>query len=1158
MVNALEIQRENKNAGNEQDKILNYEPPRIIINIGDQNYACILDTGSSVNVMSEYMYNHLRSRVKQMIALPTCGLYCSGAVGKLRQRIKLQCMINMVMNDRTYALIFLVVPKLAVDLIIGCESFANWNAKVDFENQKLRIMNEGRVEDIPFLRDDEEVADAVKSEDDISQDTFFVEYIGIHNEMGMTNVHIEELEDIIEKTNFVDGNLACVECENLARIKEIDMMKYDGNDNNNNNKCKNMKIMSIELSKGDSEVGVMLKKVREIRGLSESQATSLQQVIIQNSEVFTKRIGKCNSYIHRFEVTDLTPFNHKSRPIPSALMAKTDDVIDKMLRDGVIEPSNSQYINPLCIVVKTDGSVRLTVDACELDRRSIPNHYRSEPIDKLLNRINGARYFSSIDLSSSFWQIELAEECRDFTAFIHRGRQYRFCRTPFGISSSSAALIRALSEIFSREIDTYAAIFVDDFCIMDHDYDTHIEHLGYILGRLKEYGFSAKAEKTQLIQHEIQFLGFVISEQGIRPNQKKIEAIMDIPPPKNIRQLRRFLGICQYQARFLISYAKEVQPLRDLLRKDKKWQWTENENEAFSNVKKLFAESILLQRPDYDRPFIIYCDASYKGVGCILIQETANKETRVIATASRSLNNNELRMFSTEIEVCAIYFALQKFREYVFGREIKVRSDNISLEFMQRCKLTSSRISRYIHEIMAYNIHIEHVKGTDNTFADLLSRLTRARDTERKVDERGVRDYTIMRVETRKSNDLIRKLKDLATLQVADPVLNILLSTAKQISQCSLDEVYGVKDKILYKLTGRDDKIWRACIPISIENDVIRMYHESLGHSGVDRVCLTIERDFFIKKLGKKTRRIISGCELCQKAKPMNIKYDIEPGTILREKPNQLICVDTHGPMPTSKFGFKHILVLYDVFSKFTRIYPLKSLSTRACTTKILKDYIPNYGKMESVLSDNASIFASKRWRDELESVGVKCYNSSRYHASSNPCERIIKEIGIYFRVFCHKKQKEWYLYCSIIENIINRSPNPTTKLCPFKLMTGIEPPPLFEGIPQGIPVPSNNEIDNYMVTFEKLKKRAEDRKRRTRRSKHKWKVQVGDQVLVKDHKLSSKLRGRYHRMELLYKGPMIITNQFGSHTYELENPRTNKSIGRYHKQLLRPYKTIG
>ena len=165
-------------------------------------------------------------------------------------------------------------------------------------------------------------------------------------------------------------------------------------------------------------------------------------------------------------------------------------------------------------------------------------------------------------------------------------------------------------------------------------------------------------------------------------------------------------------------------------------------------------------------------------------------------------------MFATEIEVCAIYFALQNIREYVFGREMKIRSDNISLEFMQRCKLTSSRISRYIHEIMAYNISIEHVKGTENTFADLLSRLTRARDAEKRLDERGVRDYAIMRLETKKSSDVARRLRNLAVLQEADPSLNALIATAKPISQCSMNEVYGVKDKILYKLVGRDDKIW--------------------------------------------------------------------------------------------------------------------------------------------------------------------------------------------------------------------------------------------------------------------------------------------------------------------------------------------------------------
>ena len=1154
MINTIEARRGNHELSL-RNQIVNHDPPRISIRIGKIQFTCILDTGSSANVMSQNVYEQLRNVTEKIITLPTCGLYCSGALGKRRQRIKLQCMLNIEIDGANYELIFLVVPTLSVDIIIGCEFFVDMKARVDFEENRLRFVSGGGLISVPFLKETAvETSDVGDDDAGISQDTFFVEYTRIDRDRGVANMHVKKMNDESPSSPITAEKHICADCANLFGISELIKDNCEENDVVDA-ASKELKVLHINNEIENDELGIMINKVKEVERINESQREALERVIVDNGDVFTSHIGKCNSYVHSFRVTDLTPFNHKSRPIPSSLMSRTDDVIDKMIAEGIIEPSDSQYINPLCIVVKADGSIRLTIDARELNRRSVPNHYRNEPVEKLLNRINGARYFSSIDLSSSFWQIELAEECRDFTAFIHRGRQYRFCRTPFGISSSSAALIRALSDIFSHEIDTYAAIFVDDFCVMDKDFDTHLRHVDYILRKLRLHGFSVKAEKTQLIKEEIKFLGFVISEQGIRANREKIDAIMDIPPPKNIRQLRRFLGICQYQARFLINYAKEVQPLRELLRKGRRWKWSERECEAFQQVKKLFAESIMLQRPDYERPFIIYCDASYRGIGCILIQENQENETRVIATASRSLNNNELRMFATEIEVCAIYFALQKFREYIFGRKVTVRTDNISLEFMQRCKLTSSRISRYIHEITAYHITIEHVKGTKNTFADLLSRLTRARDTEKRLDERGMRDYAIMRIETRKSSLVTRKLSNLSSLQDGDPLLKAIKDSAEPLDQCSSDRIYGIKEDVLYKLVGKEEKKWLAYIPASLVDEVISMYHECLGHSGVDRLCLTLEQDFYVKKLGKKARQIVSCCELCQKAKPMNVKFDMELGSVLRNQPNELICVDTHGPMPTSHFGFKYIFVLYDVFSKFIKIYPLKKLSTIACTNKILNDYVPKYGKMDAILSDNASIFASRKWRENLERIGIRCFNSSRYHAASNPCERSIRDIGIYFRIMCHKKQKEWSKHCKTIEDIMNKSPNPTTRVCPETLQTGVDPPQLINGIPQGIPIDPPDKAHQLRKIFDRLQKRAEERKKRAPRHKRKWIIEIGDQVLVKDHKLSSRLRGRYHRMELLYKGPMDVTQQFGDHTFELMDPKSGRTIGKYHKQLLRPYK---
>lgn len=234
---------------------------------------------------------------------------------------------------------------------------------------------------------------------------------------------------------------------------------------------------------------------------------------------------------------------------------------------------------------------------------------------------------------------------------------------------------------------------------------------------------------------------------------------MRIPPPRNLKQLRRFLGICGYQTRFLISYAQTVQPLRTLTRKDVRWKWTETEQSAFEQTKQLFKDSVLIERPNYDLPFIIYSDASYKGLGAVLVQEDKDGQTRVIATASRSLSRQESNLFPTEIEICAIHHALQKFRCFVFDRKIIVRSDSISLSFIHRCKLTSSRISRFIHEIMAYNLSVEYIKGADNIFADLLSRLPRNQELARWTEPRENRECVIMRLGRENGFDMSKKIQ---------------------------------------------------------------------------------------------------------------------------------------------------------------------------------------------------------------------------------------------------------------------------------------------------------------------------------------------------------------------------------------------------------------
>ena len=1128
------------------------DTPHINVDIYGDTYPCLIDTGSSSTVISESLYNLLRVKRPNLLTLPVRGLLCSGALGRLKQRVKYQSLIQVNIGGSIFDLLFLVIPNLSSDVIIGVDALESWRAVINLEELNMRVKDTDEVDHmISFIREGDcvNIERVRPDESQLERDIFFVECITINDVGIMIHTMCIERTDrpfITELCSERFNNIQTAGMNELAnQLEEINENRVDVPVQINN-------IVAEDIQE------VFREKIEKIQGVNESQKKELYRVIYHNRDIFTDRIGKCSSYIHKIEVTDLTPFDHKSRIIPRALLEKTDEAIAQMIRDDVIEDSNSSFVNPLCIVLKSDGNVRITIDARVLNARTKVNHFRVEPVEKQLEKINGAKYFTIIDLSQAFLQVELDEDCRQFTAFLHRGKQYRFKRTPFGLASSGAALTRALDSIFGHETDGYLALYVDDICLYANDFDKHVEDINFVLDKLRSHGFTVKPQKVQLAQPQIEFLGYIVSGDGIRPNPEKIESIQKIPPPRNVRQLRRFLGICQYQSRFLVNYSKEVEPLRRLLQKDVKWRWTDEIDTAFQKVKQLFADSILLQKPDYDHSFVIYTDASGYGIGCILVQEIDENDCRVIASASRSLSSPECRMFVAELEVCAIYFALQKFRNFVFGQKILVKSDNISLSFLQKCKLTSSRISRYIHEIMSHDVSIVHIKGTENVFADVLSRLPRARDARERLDHTEKNEVVIMKMEVKECLNLSSKMRNLCELQLSDPVLSKIREKTLSIEHSdAINSGYCIHDNLLYKKVGKERKIWKVCIPNCLVDDLILTYHHHLGHSGSDRVALALEQNFYVKRLANKCRKMISTCDLCQKAKPMNVKFDIVPQSILRNEPNALICVDAHGKMPISNFGHQFIFVTYDVFSKFVKIYPMRKITTRGCLNKILNDYIVKYGKVGAVLSDNATVFSSPKWREALESRDIKCYHSSKYHAASNAAERIIKDIAIYLRIFCHNKQKSWFQFCPIVESILNRTPNPSTLVAPERLMTGKNPPSLFHGVPETIEIPGQAELDEKVKVFEKLKRRAEQRNKRMKRSKRKWDLKVGDLVLVKDRHISSLLKGTYHRLELMFRGPCRVTEKFGEHTFNLKDERTKKCIGRYHKALLRPYNTL-
>ena len=290
----------------------------------------------------------------------------------------------------------------------------------------------------------------------------------------------------------------------------------------------------------------------------------------------------------------------------------------------------------------------------------------------------------------------------------------------------------------------------------------------------------------------------------------------------------------------------------------------------------------------------------------------------------------------------------------------------------------------------------------------------------------------------------------------------------------------------------------------------------------------------------------------------MDVRYDVEPQTIIRNKKNSLVAIDTHGELPASKFGCKFIFIMFDVFTKFVKLYPVKNIKSRTCLSKIVKDWIPKFGKIEAIISDNATVHKSKLFTATLREKEIRLYNSSAYFPQGNPCERIIRDIGIHMRILCHSNHRGWYESCHVIEGVINNLPCPSTGFTPFELMTGKPPQQLLVTASTTIDKlgESLTEEEKCRIAYENLVKKSEIRKKKVKRSRRTWEPKIDDLVLVKSFCISSAQRKLYKRLNLIFKGPYIIKKVFGKHTFEVED-RKGKVIGRFHITLMKPYRHL-
>jgi hypothetical protein len=391
--------------------------------------------------------------------------------------------------------------------------------------------------------------------------------------------------------------------------------------------------------------------------------------------------------------------------------------IAELQQKGYIRPSSSPWGAPVLFITKNDGSMRMCIDYRSLNEVTIKNKYPLPRIDDLFDQLQGAKYFSKIDLRSGYHQLRIKEADVQKTAFVTRYVQYEFTVMPFGLTNAPAFFMNLMNKVFMEELDKFVVVFIDDILIYSKSREDHEHHLRIVLRILRSHQLYAKLSKCEFWLEKIAFLGHILTAEGIEVDPSKVEAVSKWKQPSNISEVRSFLGMAGYYRCFIKGFSSIERPMTELLNKDNKFMWNPKCEESFQIIKKKLTTAPVLTLPDIHQNFVIFCDASRQGLGCVLMQNE-----KVIAYASRLLKPHEQNYPTHDLELAAIVHALKIWRHYLIGNKCHIFTYHKSLKYIFTQPDLNLCQRRWLELIKDYDIEIHYHPEKANVVADTLSR----------------------------------------------------------------------------------------------------------------------------------------------------------------------------------------------------------------------------------------------------------------------------------------------------------------------------------------------------------------------------------------------------------------------------------------------------
>ena len=463
----------------------------------------------------------------------------------------------------------------------------------------------------------------------------------------------------------------------------------------------------------------------DLSHLEPQEATAVRELLSEFRDIMSTGpmdLGSTDVIQHDIETTSTRPIRQAPRRLPMHQADEVRDHVENLLHEGLIEPSNSPWAAPIVVVRKSDRSIRLCVDYRKLNTVTVKDAFPIPRVDDAIDHMSEAQYFSTLDLASGYWQVELTNAARAKAAFVTPFGLYEWKVMPFGLCNAPATFQRLMNAVLGDLVPKACAAYIDDTITFSTTFDEHLVRLRLVFEKFRAAGLKVKPRKCQILQKSVTYLGHVFEGGGVAPKPTNCSAVTNMQALASVQEVRRFVGFASYYRRFIKDFATIAAPLHKLTQKKVDFVWTDECQDAFDTLKHRLTTPPILTYPDAHRKFILDTDASDYGIGATLSQIDDQGRERVIAFASRALSKSQRRYSTTRREMYAVVFFMQYFKHYLLGANFTLRTDHKALVWLKSFKDTEGILARWIEKLEPFDFTVVHRKGSQHGNADGLSR----------------------------------------------------------------------------------------------------------------------------------------------------------------------------------------------------------------------------------------------------------------------------------------------------------------------------------------------------------------------------------------------------------------------------------------------------